>query len=256
MAAKDLLGRIFVATRLTRRLLRGRAVVVAFHSVTQGVSRGALRCGLADFERYCAFFARHMTVVTLTDLSGSMRSGKPLAGELCVTFDDGYADNAVIAAPVLDRLGIKALFFVATEFLESSTQVAWDRQVSVRSEWMTWDQARSLVERGREIGGHTATHCQLGEIEKEQVIKEIVSCRDAITQQIGAAPRHFAVPFGRSFDTLYVVQDVSKSAGFDTVSLCRGGLVTGDSSVMQIERWPIAPEHYLSPYGWLFDVVR
>ena len=37
---------------------------------------------------------------------------------LAITFDDGYADNAEVALPVLQRHGLPATFFVATGFLD------------------------------------------------------------------------------------------------------------------------------------------
>lgn len=37
---------------------------------------------------------------------------------LCISFDDGYADNEVVAAPILERLGMTATFFVSTGFLD------------------------------------------------------------------------------------------------------------------------------------------
>jgi peptidoglycan/xylan/chitin deacetylase (PgdA/CDA1 family) len=36
----------------------------------------------------------------------------------CVTFDDGYADNATVALPLLRRRGLPATFFLATDFLD------------------------------------------------------------------------------------------------------------------------------------------
>src|SRR5205085_12504208 len=40
------------------------------------------------------------------------------ARALAITFDDGYADNDELAAPILKRLGMSATFFVSTGFLD------------------------------------------------------------------------------------------------------------------------------------------
>jgi len=37
---------------------------------------------------------------------------------LSITFDDGYADNCTVALPILERLGLKATFFVAAGYLD------------------------------------------------------------------------------------------------------------------------------------------
>ncbi|MBC6963018.1 MAG: polysaccharide deacetylase family protein, partial [Nitrosomonas sp.] len=36
----------------------------------------------------------------------------------CITFDDGYADNAEIALPILQKHGVTATFFIASGFLD------------------------------------------------------------------------------------------------------------------------------------------
>jgi peptidoglycan/xylan/chitin deacetylase (PgdA/CDA1 family) len=47
-----------------------------------------------------------------------LRSGKLPARAAAITFDDGYADNATVAAPILQDLGLEATFFIASGFLD------------------------------------------------------------------------------------------------------------------------------------------
>ena len=43
-----------------------------------------------------------------------------------VTFDDGYVDNFTEALPILERLGIQALFFISTANINTDTEFWWD----------------------------------------------------------------------------------------------------------------------------------
>jgi peptidoglycan/xylan/chitin deacetylase (PgdA/CDA1 family) len=47
-----------------------------------------------------------------------LTSAKLPARAAAITFDDGYADNATVAAPILKELGLHATFFVASGFLD------------------------------------------------------------------------------------------------------------------------------------------
>lgn len=47
-----------------------------------------------------------------------LQAGKLPPRAACLTFDDGYADNAEIALPILQRHGLAATFFVASGFLD------------------------------------------------------------------------------------------------------------------------------------------
>jgi peptidoglycan/xylan/chitin deacetylase (PgdA/CDA1 family) len=253
---KDIVGRLLVASGVYRRALEGKAIVVAFHSITPSHSDNALRCSVRDFDRYCGFFARHMSTVTLTTLISNVRANRRLAGELSITFDDGYADNAELALPVLSRWRLPATFFVATGFVESELQTPWDRSANVRSRWMTWQQVAQLSAAGHDIGAHTVTHADLGQLSGADAESELRRSRDELDARTGAAPRHFAIPFGRSFASIDEVAVLAERLGFLSMSLCRGGIVDRSTRAMQVERWPIDPTDYLSPYGWAFDVVR
>lgn len=255
--AKEVLGRLLALSGLYRRELENVAIVVAFHSVTRNTTDGALRCSEKDFDQYCGFFSRYLNVEPLSRLIDRMHSGGSIpGGTLCITFDDGYADNAEIAAPVLARWKLPALFFVATDFIGSTTQTFWDAKAGVESRWMTWSQVQQLVSGGHEIGAHTRSHADLAKLDPQQIRDELAGSRDAIAGHLGSAPPHFAVPFGRGFESMPVVSSIARELGFRSVSLCRGGLVPKQADTLCFERWPVDPGQYISPFGWLFDVVK
>ncbi|MGE3340264.1 MAG: polysaccharide deacetylase family protein [Alphaproteobacteria bacterium] len=78
-------------------------------------------------------FAAHLRVVrdaaevmSLTELLAA-RADRRLPGRgLVLTFDDGYADNGAVAAPLLDQAGVPATFFVTTSVLDGGREFWWD----------------------------------------------------------------------------------------------------------------------------------
>ena len=60
---------------------------------------------------------RYFNVVTLTEAINQLKSDQLKPRTVCVTFDDGYADNYLQALPVLNQWNIPATFFVASGFL-------------------------------------------------------------------------------------------------------------------------------------------
>jgi peptidoglycan/xylan/chitin deacetylase (PgdA/CDA1 family) len=253
---KELVGRVLVTCGLHHRLLQGGAIVVAFHSITRDPSDGALRCQVRDFESYCRFFARHLRTETYSRVVERLQGHEPLNGELSITFDDGYADNAELALDVLRRWKLPATFFVSTGFMETNEQTAWDKDAKVESRWMSWAQVKGLIEQGHEIGAHTVSHANLGELGGAEVTAELRRSIDDLVERTGITPAHFAIPYGRAFKSLAETVAIARQLGFRSVSLCRGGVADHVNSASWIERWPIDPTDYLSPYGWVVDVIR
>lgn len=72
----------------------------------------------ARFERIVSFLARHFQVLPLADAARRLAQGRLPAAAACITFDDGYADNLTVAAPILQRHGLPATFFIATGFID------------------------------------------------------------------------------------------------------------------------------------------
>lgn len=72
----------------------------------------------AAFARRMQWLKASYAVLPLQSAVRLAREGRLPARAACITFDDGYANNATEALPVLRQLGLCATFFVASGFLD------------------------------------------------------------------------------------------------------------------------------------------
>lgn len=70
------------------------------------------------FERQLRLLKRFYTPLPLSEAVQRLQDGSLPPRAACVTFDDGYADNAQVALPLLQRHGLHATFFIATGYLD------------------------------------------------------------------------------------------------------------------------------------------
>jgi peptidoglycan/xylan/chitin deacetylase (PgdA/CDA1 family) len=72
----------------------------------------------ALFQRQLRLLQRFYTPLPLSDAVRRLQDGSLPPRAACITFDDGYADNAQVALPLLQRHGLHATFFIATGYLD------------------------------------------------------------------------------------------------------------------------------------------
>jgi len=70
--------------------------------------------------------AQKIDIVTLDEAVARIRSGKTAKRFVVITFDDGYRDNAEIAAPILRKYNAPYTIFVATGLIEGTADLWWD----------------------------------------------------------------------------------------------------------------------------------
>ena len=106
-------GRLLSATR------GPRLSILIFHRVLP--THDPLMPGEPDAAAFTArmkWLAKAFRVIPLVEAARRLSDGSLPPNAACITFDDGYADNLLIAAPILAKLRLNATFFVATGFLD------------------------------------------------------------------------------------------------------------------------------------------
>jgi len=97
----------------------GRLSILIFHRVqAQPDSLFPEEMHAASFRERMLWVRDWFNVIPLEEAVTALGRGALPARALCITFDDGYADNASVALPILRELGLHATFFVATGFLD------------------------------------------------------------------------------------------------------------------------------------------
>ncbi|EKD97525.1 MAG: polysaccharide deacetylase [uncultured bacterium] len=96
-----------------------KLAIFIFHRVL--AAPDALRPDEPDiirFERIVRFIRKAYVPMTVSEASGRLIDGSLPAAAACITFDDGYADNYTLAAPILAKWRVPATFFIATSYIE------------------------------------------------------------------------------------------------------------------------------------------
>ena len=187
--------RAAVALDRLRPPLDGLTILI-YHRVGGG-SGSSVDLPTALFDEQVAFLAEHCRIYSLTeaaDLLAADLTSRPTGGDpsrpcVALTFDDGTADFAEEALPVLARHGVPVTYYLATDFV--------DRQVAFPdgARPMTWTQAAEMVASGLvEVGSHTHTHALLDRVSRADAASELDRSIGAVEDHLGLRPQHFAYP--------------------------------------------------------------
>jgi len=83
--------------------------------------------GRRGFARQLALLRRFANVVPLRTALQALAEGRPLPPRaVALSFDDGYRDSLQVAAPLLERLGLPATFFLVPGLLDRTTRPWWE----------------------------------------------------------------------------------------------------------------------------------
>ena len=238
-----------------------RGIVLLYHRIAGVSDVHGLNVSPHAFESQLEWLQSTCNVVTMDTLLQTSSYDLP-ERSVAITFDDGYLDNLQIAAPMLERFGLPATYFVTTRWLGAPGEYWWDlleRVVLGSSELppaltldtasgtltlstasrsdrraaheqlharmveadlrereqlvqllgqfaaadptsprpMVADEVRTLARfPGASVGAHTVNHLSLAHQSAEVVRREMLECRLALEEVVGAPVRDFAYPYG------------------------------------------------------------
>ena len=174
--------------------------ILMYHAVAEQPASGNATAYPSRHVRWTSRLAflvdQGFTGLTFSDLADAFETGKALPKRpVVLTFDDGYADFAHDAWPILRRYDFPATVFVTTGWIADAGPHAAGAPLD---RMLTWAQVRELAAGGIEIGAHSHSHPELDQLADATLCRELGDSRALLEEAIGAPVRALAYPFGYS----------------------------------------------------------
>jgi peptidoglycan/xylan/chitin deacetylase (PgdA/CDA1 family) len=108
------------------------AVILMYHQVCEKKSDPwDLAVHPENFASQLYYLRKNYNIVSVDELVKAVAHKKITKNQLAITFDDGFKDNYLNAAPMLEWLKIPATFYIPTNAVDSHQQFWWDELQSV-----------------------------------------------------------------------------------------------------------------------------
>jgi peptidoglycan/xylan/chitin deacetylase (PgdA/CDA1 family) len=152
-----------------------------------------------------------------------------------ITFDDGYQNNLINAAPILEDLDFSATCYLVSDRIGLSN--VWDSKHGITQRpLMNHLEVQKWLDMGMDIGAHSSTHADLTSIDIKNVKNEIQNSKLELEKKFNIEIKDFCYPYGRHNDLM--VNMVGKE-GFDTATTMIRGKANLESNLLRLPRIPI-----------------
>lgn len=117
------------------------------------------------------------------------------------SFDDGFEEQYSMIAPVLEKYGTNAAFFINPHFAEANEEYikhfTESTVLTKNKRPMRWNQIIDLEKRGHIIGAHTLDHYMINVNDEKELRHQIGDCKMVLEERLGKPCLYFAFPYGR-----------------------------------------------------------
>jgi peptidoglycan/xylan/chitin deacetylase (PgdA/CDA1 family) len=205
-------------------------------TVAKELGQTSLTVDSGMFDQQMAYLAGNgYTPILANELINALLTHSQLPGKpVMVTMDDGYADNAVYALPVLQKYNIKANLMLASGLVGGNPDM------------LTWDLVNQLKGSGLiYFTNHTWSHYAISNGPQSKIDSEIDTAQTQIQEHTGQTVNVFTYPYGNfNNNAIQTLQRKGYIGAYSTIP----GQYQCDSFIMTLHRTRIgnAP---LSAYG-------
>jgi peptidoglycan/xylan/chitin deacetylase (PgdA/CDA1 family) len=210
---------------------------------------------VVGFRKQLAFLAGAFEPVSLSEAVSRLESGTVGGRELVITFDDGFRNHLVNAAPLLEDVGVSACFFLIADLVgaERARVASLCRErlhLPAAVEPLGWPDVAELLRRGHEVGSHTRGHPNLAALSDDELETELLESRGRIEEEVGSEVRHFSAPYGDAARFTPAVSDAARRTGYGSCSSSLRGINSAGGGVYALRRdhlvasWPVSHVRY------------
>jgi peptidoglycan/xylan/chitin deacetylase (PgdA/CDA1 family) len=176
--------------RLLGPVVREPGVIVLTYHRINGSDRRLDGISVEAFERHMKWVREHCNPIEPAEIEHHASRGRTARPPVVVSFDDGYKDYRELAYPVLQRLRIPAVVFIATSFMDEGGMV-WTEAVQWATRYARKDRVKlpwsdepamsldGAAARSKLSGAIRAHLKKLPDAERRAILPELLAALDA-----------------------------------------------------------------------------
>lgn len=230
---KRFLGRGFRILRTSKP----RRIVLLYHAVGNGPDA----CPAERFAEHMSWLSRNAQVLPLDTLLESEGTERI---QVAVTFDDGYASVANVAAPIMARYGLIGTVYLTVACIgenEASRQTSDPACGHLAGErFMIWPEASALLASGWQIGSHGLDHVDMTSQSPEALEFQLKDSKHQIEANLCRPCPAFAYPWGRNNNR---TREAVCAAGYSHAAGTLHGPLRSGSSKLAFARIDVRREY-------------
>jgi peptidoglycan/xylan/chitin deacetylase (PgdA/CDA1 family) len=225
-------------------LWRRRGIRILCYHKVDDASDNKLSVLTHRFTRQMAYLARSYRVISLSEATDLLRSGRSIPRRTVVlTFDDGYRSALENAVPRLKEYGFLATFFITPNLVGSPHGFPHDAGFEAFDNGVAeWFELEKLVRTGMAVGAHSLTHRILAVLPAAEQREEIEGPRRIIEERLGVRVTAYSYPSGSRLDFDVTSRNLAEGAGYTSACTTINGVNGAGRDLFELRRTNVLNE--------------